>query len=80
MAHVASAHFVIHSNIKYWEQANISWSLTNYSLIFIIIFIIKNKGNPFKAHCADMAITSFYNSETNPTAFIVICPLEGQSS
>ena len=67
LAHSASAHYMIHSNIKYWEGTAITWTLTNSS-------------NIFQANCADMAITSYYDYMTKPTAFIIICPYEGSSS
>ena len=67
LAHSASAHYMIHSNIKYWEDTYIYWTLTNYS-------------NIFQANCADMAITSYYAADIQSTAFIVICPYEGTFS
>ena len=39
LAHAASAHYMIHSNIKYWESANISWNLTNSSTFYFIFCI-----------------------------------------
>lgn len=65
LTHVASAHYMIHSNIKYWNSATINWTLTNTS-------------STFKARCADMAISSFYETDLTPTAYIIICPFEGK--
>ena len=62
--HVASAHFMIHSNVKYWNGATINWTLTNATSIF-------------SAKCADMTITSFYATGNTPAAYLVICPFEG---
>ena len=60
----ASMHFMVHSSIKYWA-GNIAWSMTNAS-------------NPFSAKCADMAITSYYDSTHTPTSYLIICPYEGK--
>ena len=69
LTHSASAHYMIHSNIKYWSGATINWTLADSS-----------SSNPFKSRCADMAITSFYATNNTPTAYIVICPYEGKFS
>ena len=34
LTHAASAHYMIHSFIKYWNGATINWTLTNSSAMF----------------------------------------------
>ena len=34
LTHIASAHYMIHSFIKYWNGATINWTLTNSSAMF----------------------------------------------
>lgn len=57
-------HLVVHSLINYWEGATVTWSL-------------ENTLSPFKAKCAKMAISSYYDATHNSTAFLIICPFEG---
>ena len=55
---------MVHSSIKYWS-GEVTWSLYNSS-------------SPFKAKCADMAITTFINATIKPTSYLIICPYEGK--
>ena len=34
LTHAASAHYMIHSFVKYWSGATINWTLTNSSAMF----------------------------------------------
>ena len=65
LTHAASAHYMIHSFIKYWNGATINWTLTNGNTMF-------------SAKCTEMAITSYYASGNTPTTYLIICPYEGK--
>ena len=57
---------MLHSNVKYWNGATITWSLADSASNTI-----------FSAKCTDMSITSYYDASTKPIAYAVICPFEG---
>lgn len=45
-------------------------------MLGLLIWSLTNLTSPFSAKCANMAITSFYNANTKPNVYLIICPYE----